>query len=1083
MLSDVRNRICPAEYRMELKRPDGVAYASLGYIDGILGRSFAFAWDAYDELNLEISKYVMQGHKRKKNPYWDLCRGDYIIEVSREPEEDEADRQRFIIAQVNTKIDDKDVKEIQAYSLEYEFVSKNLRDYTSMLDAEIDKPRKLVTKNENEPGILEDLLVRKMGCNWKEGKITGGWTLAYGDGRDGVGRLDEDVLEKARTFSFSEGTVYEFLTELQKSFRCIFQFDTMKKEISIYDITVYNTCPVCGESHYLYYDQGTLRCGNERYIPEKETQETSCTFVKAIYGRDSGLYMTEQNYIKTFGENIDHSQITTRLYAYGKDDISIQDADNNPAGKPYLEDFSYFRSREYMSQELLDALDGYETYLQEMQDPDIEKGDKSTIFQALLEQKKGQQKKLHDLRYGTVSKTDLRETLELMQKAVERTRELFDKLMEELGVTVGSEADRKQREENLKAYREKIDEEFGVFDDKFIKGLFLKADGTGFESEEDLSRLDFENIKIDVEKFGYDALLELQKVYEARISALVEMANTVRENAEGETYLDFNVWQKENSNQELTDFSPELSLTERWKKGSRFLFAGVKKGSGSLGEVQVPSISQKEENWTTKKFDNYVATTYEVELLEDKNVVTWSGNGAGLKQIVPPGETAQPFEPEGDREISVELNGQPLIADYHYTLDRAKKTITRRGTNLYPVKDKIDKAVQEMENQVTAAEEKVDWYAKKLEELNQKVSYEYYLGTLIETAQDEETRQRLRELPEEMNKFIKESVYTNTDIGVPDLTEAMGTNEYREAAGQLYTDAKNAFAVMWQPPVQFEIDIVNLWKIVSCQDDWNKLSLGDMVHIRHRDAAKKDYVVRVVGIDYDPDQNTLRVKFTNQDNLKTPDALVKELFKRTKTTNAALSLHQEQWNNAQNNAVEQILNHEWDAATQAVKAGDHQTVVIDNRGITVSSEQASLEGHEMRLMSGLLAFTDDGWQTSRTAISNGHVAAENVVGKLLAGKNLEIIANKTDRPSVQTFRVDGNGVYLSNGALTVEGPRDKNGKPLQDGNGIELTPEKGLVVTNQGNGFELCMNAAVGLYFKANAKQSYNPVGMSNPSS
>jgi len=311
----------------------------------------------------------------------------------------------------------------------------------------------------------------------------------------------------------------------------------------------------------------------------------------------------------------------------------------------------------------------------------------------------------------------------------------------------------------------------------------------------------------------------------------------------------------------------------------------------------------------------------------------------------------------------------------------------------------------------------------------------------------------------------------------------MGTNEYREAAGQLYTDAKNAFAVMWQPPVQFEIDIVNLWKIVSCQDDWNKLSLGDMVHIRHRDAAKKDYVVRVVGIDYDPDQNTLRVKFTNQDNLKTPDALVKELFKRTKNTNAALNLHQEKWNNAQNNAVEQILNHEWDAATQAVKAGDHQTVVIDNRGITVSSEQASLEGHEMRLMSGLLAFTDDGWQTSRTAISNGHVAAENVVGKLLAGKNLEIIANKTDRPSVQTFRVDGNGVYLSNGALTVEGPRDKNGKPLEDGNGIELTPEKGLVVTNQGNGFELCMNAAVGLYFKANAKQSYNPVGMSNPSS
>ena len=62
---------------------------------------------------------------------------------------------------------------------------------------------------------------------------------------------------------------------------------------------------------------------------------------KQIYGKDSGLLISDRNYIKQFEEKVDHSNLVTKLYIYGQDGLSIRNV--NPTGQDYIMDFSPYR--------------------------------------------------------------------------------------------------------------------------------------------------------------------------------------------------------------------------------------------------------------------------------------------------------------------------------------------------------------------------------------------------------------------------------------------------------------------------------------------------------------------------------------------------------------------------------------------------------------------------------------------------------------------------------------------------------------------------------------------------------------------
>lgn len=79
-------------------------------------------------------------------------------------------------------------------------------------------------------------------------------------------------------------------------------------------------------------------------------------------GNNPKFYISDKNFLQSLSKNINSNNIKTRIYLYGKDDISIQEY--NIIGKPYLERYHFYKTTEYMEQDLIDALNDYEAFVE-----------------------------------------------------------------------------------------------------------------------------------------------------------------------------------------------------------------------------------------------------------------------------------------------------------------------------------------------------------------------------------------------------------------------------------------------------------------------------------------------------------------------------------------------------------------------------------------------------------------------------------------------------------------------------------------------------------------------------------------------
>lgn len=327
-----RREAVPHQFTLTLLKPDNTPF---GTLQGVTDLEFDFRMDSISTLSLTLSKYITRRHKKILNPAWDYILNGYLIAVD--------DVQTFVIDTPELSADDAVVKNITAYALENEIISKLVRNYKSTINDEA-VPVKLLTAKKN--GILDITLNEQLHNSWK------------------IGHVDADVLTRVRLVPDTpEQNLYDFYKQIQQSFHCLFRYDTgldengvPKRVINIYDAAIYTECPHC--HHDIYYDEGYIRCTNSEC-----GANAGGGWVKAIYGEDSGLRLTDRNYIQSYTEKL--NKVVTRLYVKGKDDLDIIYA--HPLGQDYVEDLSYYRNGEYMSALLLEALDSYDESITENQ--------------------------------------------------------------------------------------------------------------------------------------------------------------------------------------------------------------------------------------------------------------------------------------------------------------------------------------------------------------------------------------------------------------------------------------------------------------------------------------------------------------------------------------------------------------------------------------------------------------------------------------------------------------------------------------------------------------------------------------------
>ncbi|MDD4779019.1 MAG: phage tail protein [Tissierellia bacterium] len=189
-------------------------------------------------------------------------------------------------------------KSIHCYSYEYlVFNKKKLRGYNQTRKL-YDPDNEYDNADLNKGGLL-NLLFKNLYYTW---------SISY---------INPIYLNVFHTFDFADSTYTEVFDELQKGYNCVFIFDNVNQTVGVYT--------------------------NEEI------------------GVNTGLVLSDQNYIKSISNEDKFDEIKSRLYVYGKDNISINRY--NPTGLSYVESYDFFINNGYFSSSLATAWNNYKVLI------------------------------------------------------------------------------------------------------------------------------------------------------------------------------------------------------------------------------------------------------------------------------------------------------------------------------------------------------------------------------------------------------------------------------------------------------------------------------------------------------------------------------------------------------------------------------------------------------------------------------------------------------------------------------------------------------------------------------------------------
>lgn len=169
-----------------------------------------------------------------------------------------------------------------------------------------------------------------------------------------IKHVDESLKNLQRTFSINDKSVYDFLTgECAKQFNCLFQFNSVERSISVYDL--YTVCVDCG--HRGEFNNICPECNSKDLL---------------YYGTDTTIFVSTDNLTDeiTYSTDVDSIKNCFKLEA-GDDNMTAAVIACNPNGSSYLYYFSDEQKRD-MPDELVEKLEYYDalvaSYTEEYQE-------------------------------------------------------------------------------------------------------------------------------------------------------------------------------------------------------------------------------------------------------------------------------------------------------------------------------------------------------------------------------------------------------------------------------------------------------------------------------------------------------------------------------------------------------------------------------------------------------------------------------------------------------------------------------------------------------------------------------------------
>lgn len=200
-------------------------------------------------------------------------------------------------------------------------------------------------------------------------------------------------------------------------------------------------------------------------------------------------------------------------------------------------------------------------------------------------------------------------------------------------------------------------------------------------------------------------------------------------------------------------------------------------------------------------------------------------------------------------------------------------------------------------------------------------------------------------------------------------------------ANDLLVEGKKKLAQASQPIVAYEIDSVDFKSALNTSHDWEKAKLGGVTRIFYP-SFNINIKTKIIVMDWDIDGKSLKFTIANTKDIKSGILKIKDLMKGMVSTSATMNISKTSWDKA-DSAYENFnnfINGKFDANKQMVTAGENENYTLNQYGFMMKDPSDPL--NYLRMVHNILAFTNDGGNTFKHAISSQGIHGEYIVGTI-----------------------------------------------------------------------------------------------------
>ena len=284
-----------------------------------------------------------------------------------------------------------------------------------------------------------------------------------------------------------------------------------------------------------------------------------------------------------------------------------------------------------------------------------------------------------------------------------------------------------------------------------------------------------------------------------------------------------------------------------------------------------------------------------------------------------------------------------------------------------------------------------------------------------------------------LDSYVVEETYSNDNYIITDNTT---DTERFDIERQLFDVAWKDLSKKCRPQYQYSSTLSNVLTIPQFKGFLKYFQLGNFIRM----STDYDTVIKLRLISFTVDYNdTSKIDVTFSDAIRVHDIYEDASSIQSQVNSAAMSFqfNKDQYDKSskQSNWVSEMRKYGLDVATVQIHNAKNQSQTWDQTGMSFkmwNEQRNDFDPEQIKIINNLLCFSDDGFNTVKTAIGkipidkNGNYAyglnAEVIFGKAIFGENLTI-QNDTAK-----FLFDKNGFSATSGNNSVRINPDKSGE-------------------------------------------------------